>query len=1296
MRKLIKNIFWAGLLVLMPTQFAQAFSIIGPAIGGGSGGDAWEQPIIGYGLPGDVGTPKNLAEEYRRVTPVMYYASDATFINYFGMAGLTNIDSAAAMMNGVMCGQTNMLLFLSSPTNGILSGNINDPYTGSPLAVSATNTLDSYTINLADFPLESQQINYTAQAAGLTDLRSSTLMLLVEQMGLAEPERYAWTLHDRFLPSGGTCPRDELYLVVQRNFDIIDSPLNQVQYSPYINGTLYTYDILEVCTGSGELAVTIPLVVDIFADSYTSVASFFLFDGGFYNGLTRDDVAGLRYLMSSNNVNFEATAPSGSLLLQTNVQPPQLFTTFPLSALSILPTLPPDQVLSNFPGITIFGVNTNFINQVVTNYGVPYYVYLSPPYTNPPSVLSNGMAIYPTNGIIPFTNWSTIQYGDPPLVTNTYSLANFSLVSPFMSPTVLTNNYPGISWNSESSTFVIITNLIPYYTNQSVLPVFSNTLAGGLPNVTVLTNIYYFTNQPGPTVINYDITQPFTTISTLDLANFIDAAKTNDPATLLQLYPGLQILRSTTFPGFTWVTNYVSYLTNYTGAPYQGPPKLVTLPVSTNYIWVTNWTYSFGNVFTNHFYTNRFITVQSIWITNNIGAPYGSPLIAKTNSVTFKTNLISGDFFLIPTNWCGFDLRLSFPLGNPPYKNGVTNTTIFAGYNTSGSVGTNFTIGGNAYGLIQNVFDQYTNYNYAVYPGICEPVLTYSAVTNVVLQYSYVFNNIFTNHFYSNSPVSVIITNAYSTALGSPDVLSFAGSTNFYYTNIQSGDFLIIPSTWCGFQIIPLETNLSYTTNVSLVTTQNSSGNLLTYYQQTVLPYTNYLMQIRPGICEPQLAFTNSVLTNIVSQYSYNFGGSIHTNTFITNYPTVITITNTTEILNSSNALIGYPLQYVVQSIPVYRTYVNCFFGPCFTNTFFDHFVYPTNFFLGNITNYVTYVTNYGSIGDFYIVPPQWCDLTILSTQLQTIGINQTTIGASDPLYNNILGQLNYTTTTNTPYLVTTLLIKPVICASVPATPALRQGIGRVQMIRANYDSLLGQFFQPLTNYYTMVRITNSQPVTEFYQRVITQPDLLIRAQDLASGPSAAPVVGSVARNLNFDQSQILTSLAGPGTIIPRTSFTYNKVGNIYANGSQRFFFTSTNAFLNEVTGGNFFGASNQLSVLAWASFDSSTNQPVVYPNGTSIADVINQLFIQVTPTTVSDATVGTAYTPVTFTATGGQPPYVWSAPNLEGLVPGMTFNAATATLSGTPTATGAFNFTVQVTDLANRTVSMNYTIIIH
>ena len=58
--------------------------------------------------------------------------------------------------------------------------------------------------------------------------------------------------------------------------------------------------------------------------------------------------------------------------------------------------------------------------------------------------------------------------------------------------------------------------------------------------------------------------------------------------------------------------------------------------------------------------------------------------------------------------------------------------------------------------------------------------------------------------------------------------------------------------------------------------------------------------------------------------------------------------------------------------------------------------------------------------------------------------------------------------------------------------------------------------------------------------------------------------------------------------------------------------------------------------MLMWASYDDSTNAPVVYPNGTSIASVESQMLMQVTSVSLPPAHVGTAYT-TQLTGTGGR-----------------------------------------------------------
>jgi hypothetical protein len=746
----LKKISWI-LLLAFGQQAAWAFSLAGPIANNPNpngvahdNGDAWQVSTIGYGLAGDIEAPKNLGEGYRWNTPALYYAEDANFLDYFGSNGVVAINQTFSILN-------------SSLTN-----------------------VDAYSTPLTEFPLNSTALNYQATALNLMDLKSVSMEAMMQELGLADPIRYVWTLHDRWLPNGAQCPA-YLYLVIQRNFDISASPLNQVQYSPYINGTLYSYYIQEECPANppdpqawcqmfpvDPLNFNPPVAAADSAYLNTSIPS-----GGYYFSLTRDDVAGLRYLLTTNYISYESP-DSQSLLLSS----------------------------------TVSGG---------TSYGPPFVLY--------------------------------------------------------------TSNYTA----------------------------------------------------------------------------FAQAALTNDPVTLSNLYPGLIITSSTA--NFAWLptTNYVVVFINQNGAPVGSPQIPVPVPVVT-YSVVTTYSNTYANVIaTTNSSSGGLLYTVTVGPAN--GAPAGSPFVTNTAiSFVAQPNVVTGDYY-INTNACG---------------------------------------------------------------------------TNLI--------------------------------------------------------------------VATLATNLVSTTNV---------------------------------------------------------------------------------IYSATNTLGQSALQYVV-------------------------------------TTSATHI---------YI--------------------------AEAPICGNSSGG---GTTTN--------------------APGLYQGIGTMQFTNAPFDSLLGQFFQPITNKYMMHLISNGKLINQTYQRVITTPDIVFSAGDITPGP-ADDLGGLYWRsNPNFDQGNALRGLAGPGTINPTVSIGFNKTP-FFENLAAQY-------ELNQIG-----------PVFAWGSFDGSTNDPVVYPNGTSIANLSSQVLVQITPATLPNGTKGTAYSPTGFSITGGAftAPYTWTIPS-GGLPPGLTMSS-TGVISGTPTLSGTFDFTLQLTDALSRSIQWTYSLTI-
>jgi len=252
--KRLSSILIAVMLVASSATPTRAFSLLGIW-------DTWQTSALGYQLGEDIGGPMGLTEGYRWNVPVITYAFDRSFLLYFGQRGVEEVEKAMAILN----------------------------------ALPPASSLSS---NLSEFPLDTRRVNYQAQALFMWDLKSAALESLVEILGLAEPERWAFCLRARDTYTVGNTTITN-YLVIQRNFDPVTWMPSKV-----VNGATYTYEVQEPLT-PGNYADAIEFATDPLALSYTAVASKMATVGQYYTGLTRDDVGGLRYLYRYHNFAVE-------------------------------------------------------------------------------------------------------------------------------------------------------------------------------------------------------------------------------------------------------------------------------------------------------------------------------------------------------------------------------------------------------------------------------------------------------------------------------------------------------------------------------------------------------------------------------------------------------------------------------------------------------------------------------------------------------------------------------------------------------------------------------------------------------------------------------------------------------------------------------------------------------------------------------------------------------------------------------------------------------------------------------
>ena len=484
--------------------------------------------------------------------------------------------------------------------------------------------------------------------------------------------------------------------------------------------------------------------------------------------------------------------------------------------------------------------------------------------------------------------------------------------------------------------------------------------------------------------------------------------------------------------------------------------------------------------------------------------------------------------------------------------------------------------------------------------------------------------------------------NREDTALGSLLISSTSGGTNL------GAPFVLYTSDYTAL-VLSSQTNNPATlmTLFPGLVVSSSVTNFTGVLVPNIVFVTNPVIGAPAGTMQLGIA-TNGFTPEVVTNYTDTFANVIFvtTNNFRTNTSArIMTVT--------TGPLIGAPA------------------GHLYTNTTF------TTITLTNVPS-----------GDYYILTNPCGPHVILKTLLTNVVATTNLLIAATNLQGFSISESLVTYATNHVYIA-----EPLVCASGGTVgqaniTGLYQGIGRMQFVRANYDSLLGQFFQPIASTYSMVFITNSQSINETFSRVVTTPDFLFSAADMVSGPNVFPVVVSYARNVTFDQSTIYPGLAGPGIINPPSTLTYEKAGPVYENTSPDLVI---GPFLYVLIPGQ--SAIREFDFI-WASFDGNTNLPIVYPNGTSIQNLAAEVLIQITPASLPSGANGVSYT-VALSATGGQTPYTWAWASGSSPVPGLSLSSG-GVISGVPTQSGSYVVTVQMTDAANRTVAMNYLITIN
>lgn len=235
------------------------------------------------------------------------------------------------------------------------------------------------------------------------------------------------------------------------------------------------------------------------------------------------------------------------------------------------------------------------------------------------------------------------------------------------------------------------------------------------------------------------------------------------------------------------------------------------------------------------------------------------------------------------------------------------------------------------------------------------------------------------------------------------------------------------------------------------------------------------------------------------------------------------------------------------------------------------------------------------------ILPGDALVSSISDSPWNTVSTNTTVVsGDSSSPWNTVTPTTNYSTT----FTATRTALFASFALASTNTAGIRGGVEKVTFVKMYYDSLMGTNFRPVSLTYSIPTVKNYKSVYQKVNRIVTVPDILISAADLGQ-------FGTDFYDADYYQAWFFVGASaaaaagtdnGPGVFDPRASIVFNKVGKTFVNTG-----IANNIFFIPGSGG--LREANSSTWHAWASFDGTTNDPVIYPSGQSIREIERQIY---------------------------------------------------------------------------------------